>query len=142
MPKTTSFRHMKLHVKSQIVMYVNNKPSLHINLRDLLIYLLHLFIALNNLIISYIPFIAMHNQLNLVPIIIYIITLYFMSGAHGGCGVCGGGGWVSVDRRLFHRCGASVDLELLCLKTLLSLEVKGSSEGILYDEIYIFCMCI
>ena len=51
--------------------------------------------------------------------------------------VWGGGGWVSVDRRLFHRCGASVDLELSCLETLLSLEVKGSSEGILYDEIYI-----
>ena len=35
-----------------------------------------------------------------------------MSGAHGvaGC-VWGGGGWVSVDQRLFHRCGASVDLE-------------------------------
>ena len=57
-------------------------------------------------------------------------------------GVWGGGGWVSVDRRLFHRCGASVDLELSYLETLLSLEVKGSSEGILYDEIYIFCMCI
>ena len=37
---------MKLHVKSQIVMYVNNKPSPHINLGDLFIYLLHLFIAL------------------------------------------------------------------------------------------------
>ena len=49
---------------------------------------------------------------------------------------------MSVDRRLFHRCGASVDLELSYLETLLSLEVKGSSEGILYDEIYIFCMCI
>ena len=68
-----------------------------------------------------------------------------MSGAHGvaGC-VWVGGGWVSVDRRLFHRCGASVDLELSCLETLLylKLEVKGSSEGILYDKIYIFCMCI
>ena len=42
-----------------------------------------------------------------------------------------------VDRRLFHRCGASVDLELSCLETLLSLEVKGSTEGILYDGIYI-----
>ena len=44
-----------------------------------------------------------------------------MSGAHGvaGC-VWGGDGWVSVDRRLFHRCGASVDLELSCLETLLS----------------------
>ena len=61
-----------------------------------------------------------------------------MAGAHG-VGVCvwGGSGWVSVDRRLFHRCGASVDLELSCLETLLSLEVKGSSEGILCDEIYI-----
>ena len=31
-------------------------------------------------------------------------------------------------------CYASVDLEPSCLETLLSLEVKGSSEGILYDE--------
>ena len=107
MPKTTSFRNMKLHVKSQIGLYVNNKPSLHINLRDLFIYLLNLFIALNNVIISYIPFIAVYKQLNLVPI---YITLYFLSGAHG-VAVCvwGGGGWVSVDRRLFHRCGASVE---------------------------------
>ena len=61
-----------------------------------------------------------------------------MSGVHrvAGC-VWSGGGWVSVDRRLFQRCGASVDLELSCLKTLLSLEVKGSSEGILYDGSYI-----
>ena len=35
-----------------------------------------------------------------------------------------------------------MDLELSCLETLLGLEVKGSSEGIMYDEIYIFCMCI
>ena len=56
-----------------------------------------------------------------------------------GC-VWGGDGWVSVDRRLFHRCGASVDLELSCLETLLSLEAKGSSEGIMYDEIYIICI--
>ena len=32
--KTTSFRHMKLHVKSQIVIYVNDRPSLHIYLRN------------------------------------------------------------------------------------------------------------
>ena len=89
MPKTTSFRHMKLHVKPQIVTYVNNKPSLHINLRDLFIYLLHLFIALNNLIISYILFIAMYKQLNLVPI---YKTLYFMSGGHGVAGCVWGGG--------------------------------------------------
>ena len=101
MPKTTSFRHMKLHVKSQIVMYVNNKPSLHINLRDIFIYLLHLFIALNNLIISYIPCIARYKQLNIVPI--YNIICYVW--CSWGCGVCvwGGGGWVSVGRRLFHR---------------------------------------
>ena len=61
-----------------------------------------------------------------------------MSGAHGVAGCAwGGGGGVSVDRRLFHRCGASVDLELSFLETLPSLEVKGSSEGILYDEMYI-----
>ena len=51
-------------------------------------------------------------------------------------------GPLNIWRRLFHRCGASVDLELSCLETLLSLAVKGSSEGILYDEIYLFCMCI
>ena len=58
------------------------------------------------------------------------------------CFCSGPTGWVYVDRRLFHCCGASVDLELSCLETLLSLEVKGSGEGILYDEIYIFCTCI
>ena len=68
-----------------------------------------------------------------------IYNIIFYVWCSWGCGVCvwGGGGWVFVDRRLFHRCGASVDLELSCLETLLSLEVKGSSEGILYDEIYI-----
>ena len=130
MPKTTSFRHMKLHVKSQIVMYVNNKPSPHINLGDLFIYLLHLFIALNNLIISYIPFIAMYKQLNLVPIYNIIFFVWFS----WGCRVCVGRGRLGVcGSGLFHRCGASVDLELSCLETLLSSEVKGSSEGILYD---------
>ena len=89
--------------------------------------LLQLFIALNNLIISYIPFIAMYKQLNLVPI--YNIIFYVW--CSWGCGVCVGRGWLGVC------CGASVDLELSCLETLLSLEVKGSSEGILYDEIYI-----
>ena len=64
-----------------------------------------------------------------------IYNIIFYVWCSWGCG--GGGAWVSVDRRLFHRCGASVDLELSCLETLLSLEVKGSSEGILYDEMYI-----
>ena len=82
---------MKLHVKSQIVIYVNNRPSTHIHLRNL-------FISLHNLIITYIPFIAMYKQLNLPPINIII----FMSGAHGVAGwVWCGGGWVSVDRQLF-----------------------------------------
>ena len=36
-----------------------------------------------------------------------------MSDAHGVAGwVWGGDGWVSVDRRLFHRCGVWVALEL------------------------------
>ena len=34
-------------------------------------------------------------------------------------------------------CGVWVALELSCLATLLSLELEGSREGILYDEIYI-----
>ena len=80
-----------------------------------------------------------HRHTHTLLYIDYILCLVLMGVA--GC-VWGGGDWVSVDRRLFHRCGASVDLELSCLKTLLSLEVNGSSEGILYDEIYIFCMCI
>ena len=41
----------------------------------------------------------MYKQLNLAP----IYNIIFMSGAHGVAGwVWGGGGWVSVDRRLFH----------------------------------------
>ena len=95
MPTTTSFRHMKLHVKSQIVMYVNNKPSLHINLCDLFIYLLHLFIALNNWIISYIPFIAMYKQFNLVPNITFYVCCSW------GCGV-------SVERGRLGVCGSTV----------------------------------
>ena len=68
-----------------------------------------------------------------------------MSGAHGVAGwVWGGDGWVSVDLRLgvcgsavVPCCGVWVALELSCLATLLSLELEGSREGILYDEIYI-----
>ena len=77
MPKTTSFRHMKLHVKSQIVMYVNSRPSTHIHLRNL-------FISLHNLIITYIPFIAMYKLLNLPPILYLCLVLM---GLRGGCGV-------------------------------------------------------
>ena len=84
---------MKLHVKSQIVMYVNGRLSLHIHLRIVFIYCTK---QLNHHL--YIPFIVMYKQLNLVP----IYNIIFMSGAHGFAGrVWGGGGWVSVDRRLF-----------------------------------------
>ena len=91
MLKTTSFRHMKLHVKLQIVMYVNSRPSPHINLRNL-------FISLNNLIITYIPFIAMYKQLNLPPILYLCMVLMGLI-----AGWVYSGGWVSVDRRLFRR---------------------------------------
>ena len=84
-------------MKSQIVMYVNNKPPLHINQRDLFIYLLNLFIALNNLIICYIPFIAMYKQLNIVHI--YNIICYVW--CSWGCGVCVGRGRLGV-------CGSAV----------------------------------
>ena len=108
---------MKLHVKSQIVMYVNSRPSTRIHLRNL-------FISLHNLIITYIPLIAM-----------YII---FMSGAHGVVGwVWCGGGWVSVDRQLFHRLWCLGGFGAVVFGTLLRLELEGSREGILYDEIYI-----
>ena len=70
---------MKLHVKLQIVMYVNSRRSPHINLRNL-------FISLNNLIITYIPFIAMYKQLNLPPILHLCLVLM---GLRGGCGVWG-----------------------------------------------------
>ena len=42
----------------------------------------------------------MYKQLNLVPIGAYI-TLYFMSGAHGGSGVC-------VERGRLGVCGSTV----------------------------------
>ena len=109
MPKTTSFRHMKLHVKLQIVMYVNSRPSPHINLRNL-------FISLNNLIITYIPFIAMYKQLNLAPILYLCLVLM---GLRGGCGV--GGDWVSVDRRLFRRGWCLGGFGAVVFGTLLSL---------------------
>ena len=77
---------MKLHVKSQIVMYVNDRPSLHIHLRIVFIYCTK---QLNHHL--YIPFIVMYKQLNLVP----IYNIIFMSGAHGVAGwVWGGDGWV------------------------------------------------
>ena len=118
MPKTTSFRHMKLHVKSQIVMYVNSRPSTHIHLRNLCI-------SLHNLIITYIPFIAMYKQLNLPPILYLCMVLM---GLRGGCGV---------DRQLFRRLWCLGGFGAVVFGTLLRLELEGSREGILYDEIYI-----
>ena len=125
MPKTTSFRHMKLHVKSQIVMYVNSRPSTHIHLRNL-------FISLHNLIITYIPFIAMYKQFNLPPILYLCLVLM---GLRSGCGVGAAGClWIgSCFRRLWCLGGFGA----VVFGTLLRLELEGSREGILYDEIYI-----
>ena len=120
MPKTTSFRHTKLHVKSQIVMHINSRPSPHVNLGNL-------FISLHNLIITYIA----------APIHIYSILLYLclvLVGLRGGCGVGALGVCGSAVVLSLWRLGA---LELPYFGTLLSLELKGSCEDILYDEIYI-----
>ena len=116
MPKTTSFRHMKLHVKSQIVMYVNSRPSPHINLCNL-------FISLNNLIITYIPCIAMYKQFNL-PAILYLCLV--LMGLRGGCGV-GATGCLWIGGCCLGGFGAVV------FRTLLSLELEGSRESILYS---------
>ena len=51
-----------------------------------------------------------------------------MSGV-GTAGVCGSA--------VVPCCGVWVALELSCLATLLSLELEGSHEGILCDEMYI-----
>ena len=105
MPKTTSFRHMKLHVKSQNVMYVNSsRPSTHIHLRNLCI-------SLHNLIITYIPFIAMYKQLNLPPILYLCLVLM---GLRGGCGVGAAGClWIGSCSAV---CGVWVAFELSCLE--------------------------
>ena len=72
----------------------------------------------------------MYKQLNLVP----IYNIIFMSGAHGVAGWV----WVGVcGSAVVPCCDVWVALELSCLATLLSLELEGSREGILYDEIYI-----
>ena len=55
-----------------------------------------------------------------------------------GCGVGVGWGRLGVcGSAVVPCCGVWVALELSCLATLLSLELEGSREGILYDEIYI-----
>ena len=72
---------MKLHVKSQIVMYVNGRPSLHINLRNVFMYCTK---QLNHHL--YIPFIIMYKQLHVVLYIILYLCLVLM-GLRGGCGV-------------------------------------------------------
>ena len=61
-------------------MYVNGRPSLHINLRIVFIYCTK---QLNHHL--YIPFIVMYKQLNLVPIILYLCLV--LMGLRGGCGV-------------------------------------------------------
>ena len=112
-------------MKSQIVMYVNSRLSTHIHLRNL-------FISLHNLIITYIPFIAMYKQLNLPPILYLCLVLM---GLRGGCGVGAAGClWIgSCFRRLWCLGGFGA----VVFGTLLRLELEGSREGILYDEIYI-----
>ena len=65
-------------------------------------------------------------------IILYLcLVLMGLRGGYGWgrLGVCG-----SADVPC---CGVWVALELSCLATLLSLELDGSGEGILYDDIYI-----
>ena len=74
----------------------------------------------------------MYKQLNIVP----IYNIIFMSGAHGVCGVGVGWGRLGVcGSAVVPCCGVWVALELSCLATLLSLELEGSREGILYDDI-------
>ena len=97
---------MKLHVKSQIVMYVNSRPSTHIHLRNL-------FISLHNLIITYFPFIAMYKQLNLPPILYLCLVLM---GLRGGCGVGAAGCLPSGSAAVSAVCGVWVALELSCLE--------------------------
>ena len=81
---------MKLHVKSQIVMYVNGRPSLHINLCIVFIYCTK---QLNHHL--YIPFIVMYKQLNIVPIynnILYLCLVLMglrVGVGWGRLGVCG-----------------------------------------------------
>ena len=61
-----------------------------------------------------------------------------MSGAHGVAGVGVEWGRLGIcGSAVVPCCGFWVALELSCLATLLSLELEGSREGILYDEIYI-----
>ena len=61
-----------------------------------------------------------------------------MSGAHAVAGWVWGGGRLGVcGSAVVPCCGVWVALELSCLATLLSLELEGSREGILYHEIYI-----
>ena len=98
---------MKLHVKLQIVMYVNSRPSPHINLRNL-------FISLNNLIITYIPFIAMYKQLNLHLYYIYVWCSW-------GCGVGVGWGRLGV-------CGSAVVPACVVSGLLWSCRVWNTAE--------------
>ena len=44
---------------------------------------------------------------------------------------------MSVDRQLFHRLWCLGGFGAVVFGTLLRLELEGSREGILYDEIYI-----
>ena len=54
-----------------------------------------------------------------------------------GCRVGVGWGRLGVCGWLFRPCGVWMVLELSCLETLMNLELEGSRENILYDEINI-----
>ena len=79
----------------------------------------------------------MYKQLNLVPIynIIFIDTKRLvLMGLRGGCGVGTAGClWIGGYYVLWRLGGFGA----VVLATLVSLELEGSREGILYDEIYI-----
>ena len=116
---------VKILYYSSNTIYVNNRPSTHIHLRNL-------FISLHNLIITYIPFIAMYKQLNLPPILYLCLVLM---GLRGGCGVGAAGClWIG---SCFRRVWCLGGFGAVVFGTLLRLELEGSREGILYDEIYI-----
>ena len=66
---------------------------------------------------------------------LYIILYLYLvlMGLRGGCWVGAAGCMWIGGCSMLH--GVWVALELSCLATLLSLELEGSREGILYDEI-------
>ena len=110
---------MKLHVKSQIVTYVNGRPSLHIHLGNVFIYCTK---QLNHHL--YIPFIVMYKQSNCV---LYIyIYIYIIYSTAWGCGVGVGWGLLGVcGSAAVPCCGVWVALELSCFGNTAELAARG-----------------